>query len=1200
MRASTGQLLLAFLSACAVSGCGAKEGAERSSADASAPVPVAEPATTPVRAREVASAGARLADVRARFRVAQPVPPHDVAPGRSTEFASVVGVDVATHFERYADGRLRAALPVNPRHAAARSAAVTLPARAGGAVEVVDEASRVGAAFALRGAADVAAEPAGGVVLFPGAAFGADLLLRVHDEGAEDFVVFELTPAREELVYDVQLARVAGLRLVSDTLELLDPGGTPRLRIAPPTVVDAKGTRTLAHVTLEGCAFDADPRAPWGRAVVPAEATSCVVRVRWAGVTYPALVDPAWTTTGSMAQQREMHQATLLPSGRVLVSGGGISGLAELFDPAGTGTFAATGSMAARRMAHTATWLGAGRVLIAGGDVGAADSTSAAELYDTATGAFAPLAPMTTARRMHTATLLTSGKVLVTGGLATSGELSSAELFDPSGAGAFLATASMPRTMFEHTATLLTSGKVFVVGGGGAALFDPAGAGSFAPGPSIVSVRRNHTATLLPSGLVLVVGGYGTYGAETTAELFDPSGSAGSTLFPAKLSYRWAHTATLLSSGRVLLAGGYGGSAASSTAELLDPATGRVSPLSPMHFARYYYASAPLGSDRVLMVGGDGVVGSTAEIFALVAAGDGCSAAADCASGVCDGGVCCAAACPNGGVCQTCVAGTGACQTVTSGADADSCAGTCDALGVCRVTTGKPCPAAFGQCASGFCSDGVCCDAACAGACDVCTKALGASADGACTIAPAGTRTCGSYVCAGAAACPVACATDGDCIAGYYCGASGSCVVRIPQGGACDAAAGKDCRVAGCRNCATGSCADGVCCDRPCDGLCEACRAATKQSGVTDGLCGPAKNGSSPLHGTCPTDPASSCRRDGLCNGNGGCRSFYAAGTPCAASVCSGTSSLARACNGSGGCATASTGTNCAPGTCAAGTCVGSCASDAECAPGAFCSAGHCAVRRDNGKGCLGDSECASSTCVDGVCCNTRCVGQCEACDVAGSLGTCTAVVGKPHGARTQCPDGGALEPCAAASCDGAARTACAKLAGADVVCGEDACMDGQAIAKGRCDGAGACAATAVSDCGAFACGPTACLTTCASKDDCAPNNRCDALGNCTATAHCASVHVLEAADGTLTDCSPFLCEESGACKTSCSKSDDCVAGLLCADGKCVEAPTATSASGGCSQSPTRTEGEPTWAWLAVGLVAMAMARGRRVGGQAR
>ena len=91
-----------------------------------------------------------------------------------------------------------------------------------------------------------------------------------------------------------------------------------------------------------------------------------------------------WGSAGSLAVKRELHTATLLPSGKVLVVGGyGINGplaTAKVYDPA-SNTWNATGSLAAARAAHTATALPSGKVLVVGG-LGEAGLLGSAELYD--------------------------------------------------------------------------------------------------------------------------------------------------------------------------------------------------------------------------------------------------------------------------------------------------------------------------------------------------------------------------------------------------------------------------------------------------------------------------------------------------------------------------------------------------------------------------------------------------------------------------------------------------------------------------------------------------------------------------------------------------------------------------------------------------------------------------------------------------
>jgi uncharacterized protein (TIGR02145 family) len=47
-------------------------------------------------------------------------------------------------------------------------------------------------------------------------------------------------------------------------------------------------------------------------------------------------------------------------------------------------------------------------------------------------------------------------------------------------------------------------------------------------------------------------------------------------------------------------------------------------------------------------------------------------------------------------------------------------------------------------------------------------------------------------------------------------------------------------------------------------------------------------------------------------------------------------------------------------------------------------------INGTNGVSCTTASDCVSGYCVDGYCCNTACGDSCDACNIAGALGTCT------------------------------------------------------------------------------------------------------------------------------------------------------------------------------------------------------------------
>jgi len=311
-------------------------------------------------------------------------------------------------------------------------------------------------------------------------------------------------------------------------------------------------------------------------------------------VSFAELYAPAtgsWMGTGSMAAAREQYTATLLPNEKVLVVGGASSTLAgrdqrlasaELYDPA-SGTWAATGSLATARFVHTATLLPNGKVLVTGG-ANTSGALASAELYDPATGSWTATGSMATARTFHTATLLGNGKVLVAGGAtvasnadpgANTAYFASAELYDPA-TGIWTPTGLLNDARAGHTATLLNNGKVLVAGGrngvylASAELYDPA-TGTWTATGLQSDARYGHTATLLDNGKVFVAGGHnGVFLA--SAQLYDPATGSWTDTFGSLASRRAYHTATRLPNGKILIATGTeDGFTYLASCELYDP-----------------------------------------------------------------------------------------------------------------------------------------------------------------------------------------------------------------------------------------------------------------------------------------------------------------------------------------------------------------------------------------------------------------------------------------------------------------------------------------------------------------------------------------------------------------------------------------------------------------------------------------------------
>ncbi|MEZ4307003.1 MAG: hypothetical protein R3F14_03000 [Polyangiaceae bacterium] len=555
---------------------------------------------------------------------------------------------------------------------------------------------------------------------------------------------------------------------------------------------------------------------------------------------------------------------------------------------------------------------------------------------------------------------------------------------------------------------------------------------------------------------------------------------------------------------------------------------------------------------------------------ALLGTGASCNVGGECTSGFCADGVCCTTACD--AECQACSAAkkgsgsNGTCGAIAVGTDPDNeCAGAlvC-ATGGCKLPNGEACisPA---TCVAGFCVDGVCCNAACTGACQSCLAAKkGSGMDGTCGNIALGTdpddECGGAATCSGAGSCAlfadgVPCAADNECVSahcvdGVCCnttctgvcqactaakkgqGTDGTCGsialgsdpdMECPGAAACNGVSscllltnGTAC--AANNECASNNCVDGVCCNTSCTSVCQACTAAKKGSGA-DGTCGSIAAG---------TDPDSECGGAASCSGSASC-ALFPNGTACAASnecaagncvegVCCNTSCTA----GCQSCLAAKKGSG-SDGTC--GNILSGTDPDMEC-PGAQVCNGSGLCKLPNGSMCAAGTDCLSTFCADGVCCNTTCTGTCQACTMAkkgsGVDGTCGSIL-----AGTD-PDN---ECGGAAACNGS--TSCALFANGTT------CQIGAECLSGNCVDGVCCSSACNGNC-------QACT---AAKKGSGTDGTCGSIlsGNdpdneCTGTQ---------------------VCNGSGLCKTpvgdACAAAADCITNF-CADGVCCN----TSCTGTC------------------------------------
>ncbi|HLO67567.1 MAG TPA: kelch repeat-containing protein [Holophaga sp.] len=245
----------------------------------------------------------------------------------------------------------------------------------------------------------------------------------------------------------------------------------------------------------------------------------------------------------------------------------------ERIDPA-TGRGRSIGPMGESRADFQATLLPGGRVLVTGGTA----RTATSEWFDPATGRFSPGPALTRPRQGHRALLLKDGRLLLVGGTEPPAP---AEVLDQ-GAAAFRA---LPDAAFGLSAEAveLDEGRVVLVDGASGAIHAWDGRKSTSRKATLARPRIFFRALRLKEGKVAILGGWPSDarirgrkpapGGDLPVEVFNPKWSSLSSWSRLPLP-RARHQASLLEDGRVVLFGGVGADGETSVAarEILDPA----------------------------------------------------------------------------------------------------------------------------------------------------------------------------------------------------------------------------------------------------------------------------------------------------------------------------------------------------------------------------------------------------------------------------------------------------------------------------------------------------------------------------------------------------------------------------------------------------------------------------------------------------
>ncbi|MBS3913567.1 MAG: hypothetical protein KG003_03660 [Bacteroidetes bacterium] len=318
------------------------------------------------------------------------------------------------------------------------------------------------------------------------------------------------------------------------------------------------------------------------------------------------LTAQTWTSTGSMATERNYHCLTLMSNNQVMASGGAgayFSGISscEIYIP-DSGTWHSTGSFTAR-WGHTVTLLNNGNLLAVGGAVDESGH-GLCDIYDTSTGTWSSTGTLSIDRILHTAIKLSNGKILVTGGYYFDGgigdfaERKSCEIYDPSSA-TWSGTGEMNYTHHVENAILLPNGNVFIAGGGNAKseIYDTS-TGTWSLSGDLPFNTEQTSLVNLNNGKILTGDGTNYCIYNIVSGTWSTTGTSGIS------AYVYSPLVTV-GNGKILLVGnsGYG----YKDCELYNPLSGTWDTTGDMLTERFNHRAIGLPNGNVLVTGGNGL-----------------------------------------------------------------------------------------------------------------------------------------------------------------------------------------------------------------------------------------------------------------------------------------------------------------------------------------------------------------------------------------------------------------------------------------------------------------------------------------------------------------------------------------------------------------------------------------------------------------